>query len=81
MEGVFKPTLNLGNSIIGVGILAMPYCIEKVRESTFPLCLSWSAVCSCSLQNICACTTLPAMYVMAISLCSVVLHWALLCWL
>ena len=30
MEGVFKPTLNLGNSVIGVGILAMPYCIEKV---------------------------------------------------
>ena len=31
MEGVFKPALNLGNSVIGVGILAMPYCIEKVQ--------------------------------------------------
>ena len=31
MEGVLRPTLNLGNSVIGVGILAMPYCIEKVR--------------------------------------------------
>lgn len=29
MEGIFRPTLNLGNSIVGVGILAMPYCIEK----------------------------------------------------
>jgi sodium-coupled neutral amino acid transporter 10 len=29
MEGVFRPTLNLGNSVIGVGILAMPYCIQK----------------------------------------------------
>ena len=34
MEGVFRPTLNLGNSVIGVGILAMPYCIQKVRYFT-----------------------------------------------
>ena len=30
MEGMFRPTVNLGNSVIGVGILAMPYCFEKV---------------------------------------------------
>ena len=30
MTGLFRPTINLGNSIVGASILAMPWCFSEV---------------------------------------------------
>ena len=31
-ESSLKPVINLANSIVGVSILAIPYCFSQVRE-------------------------------------------------